>query len=175
MIRGPIWTAFAAHLAGLRAAQRAGQRAGHMTVTTVGTDILRVKFDTPGPRASAAALALPKFAAVADSASGHNRCLSGHSKPRHDFVYASAERSRLYWIPVYPQISTRGPSHVEGFIMPLRRMVARRANAYRVQSSELRSSVNEFVTKFVHRTRNRGVGKTQPKPTVCRGSTASLP
>jgi hypothetical protein len=71
------------------------------------------------------------------------------SKPRHDFVYASAERSRLYGIPVSPQISTRGLSRVEGFIMPRRRMVARRADAYRVQLSELRTSVNEFVMRFV--------------------------
>jgi hypothetical protein len=32
--------------------------------------------------------------------------------------------------------------------MPRRRMVGRRAGAYRVQSSSLRTSVNEFVTRF---------------------------
>jgi hypothetical protein len=30
-----------------------------------------------------------------------------------------------------------------------RRIIARRADAYRVQSSSLRTGVNEFVTRFV--------------------------
>jgi hypothetical protein len=43
----------------------------------------------------------------------------------------------------------RGVSHIEGFITPRRRMVARRAGVYRVQSRELRTRVNAFVTRVV--------------------------
>ena len=42
----------------------------------------------------------------------------------------------------------RGLSRVKGFIMPLRRVVARRADVCWVQSSYLRTRVNEFVTRF---------------------------
>jgi hypothetical protein len=41
-----------------------------------------------------------------------------------------------------------GLSHVEGLIRPLRRMVARRADVYWVQSSSLRTGVKEIVTRF---------------------------
>jgi hypothetical protein len=80
---------------------------------------------------------------------GVEDCPPRLTQQSHDFVYASAECSRLYWLPVSPQISMRGLSRVEGFIMPLRCMVARRTHAYRVQSSSLRTSINEFVTRFV--------------------------
>jgi hypothetical protein len=72
----------------------------------------------------------------------------GECKPRHDFVYASAECSRLYRIAVSPQISTHDLSRVESFIMTLRGMVARRADVSRVQSSALRTSGKEIVTRF---------------------------
>jgi hypothetical protein len=43
----------------------------------------------------------------------------------------------------------RGLSHVEGFIRPPRSTVTGRADAYRVQSSSLRTSGKEIVTRFV--------------------------
>src|SRR5215211_5463860 len=64
-------------------------------------------------------------------------------KPRHDFVYVSAECSRLYGVAVGPRISMRERPRVEGFIRPLRGIVARREDAYRVQSSSLRTSGKE--------------------------------
>ena len=42
-----------------------------------------------------------------------------------------------------------GLSRVESLVRPLRRMVARRADVYRVQSSSLRTGVKEIVTRFV--------------------------
>jgi hypothetical protein len=44
-----------------------------------------------------------------------------------------------------------GLSRVESLVRPLRRMVARRADIYRVQSSSLRTGVKEIVTRMPYR------------------------
>jgi hypothetical protein len=46
-----------------------------------------------------------------------------------------------------------GRSRVEGLIMPLRRMAARPADVYGVQSSSLRTGVKETVTLLVNPSR----------------------
>jgi hypothetical protein len=94
-------------------------------------------------------------------------------KPRHGFIDLSADCNRLCWMAVSPRIVMLGLSRVQRLIKPRRRMVARRADVYRVQSSELRTSVNEFVTRFVTRQPLLSCDGIRPFGIPCIAATAN--
>src|SRR6266487_6156723 len=72
--------------------------------------------------------------------------------PRQNYLYLSADWSRLCRIGVNPQISIPWLSSIEGCILALLRIVARRADIDRIQSASFRTSVKEIVTRFVRST-----------------------